>query len=219
MRKVLAVIAVLVAVGGMVNFVTFFASSMQLGGDAQNGYEAGGHFYVSSHGHTTEVSEAEWRWSLFQAQSVCITHPLGMLAMAYLLFQYIFPAVMYGGRNSTAVGLAQQITQTAVPRASVQCGGQIGMMNFRGPLLRATLYPDGLVLKGILMPTCAIPRTAITQVRYRNEFWTRGIEIRHTDKHVGNPILLGIGTDTDFWRYLHTMIMQEARETEPPPAN
>jgi hypothetical protein len=69
------------------------------------------------------------------------------------------------------------------------------------------------------MPTCAIPLAAITQVRYRNEFWTRGIEIRHTDPQVDNPILLATGTDTDFWRYLNTMVTQGAALPISPPAS
>lgn len=216
MGKILKLTAELIAVGGIINFLAFFAVTMWLGGDAQNGHEANGHFYVANHGYLTEVSEAAWQWSLFQARSVCITMPLAVLAMGYLSFQYKFPATMYGGRDSAAVARVQQITQGEAPLASVQCAGKVGQMNFTGPLLQATLYPAGLVLKGIMMPSCAISRAAITQVLYRDEFWVRGIEIQHTDPQVGNPILLGTEKNSEFWRCLHAMVTPGAVFPTPP---
>jgi hypothetical protein len=43
---------------GVLNFVAFVIIAMNIGGDALNGYEDSGRFYLSSHGRPVEVPEA-----------------------------------------------------------------------------------------------------------------------------------------------------------------
>jgi len=54
----------------LVNFVSFFAGCLYLGGDALNGKIEDGHFYLSNHGKLTEVSEGVYRYSQLHALSV-----------------------------------------------------------------------------------------------------------------------------------------------------
>lgn len=52
------------------NFICFFVVASYLGGDALGGKNANGHFYLSSHGKLTEVSEAVYRYSQLHGLSV-----------------------------------------------------------------------------------------------------------------------------------------------------
>jgi hypothetical protein len=58
-KRIMRPTAVLV----MINFFTFVAASMYLGGDALNGYIKAGHYFLCAHGHCTEVSSSIWRYS------------------------------------------------------------------------------------------------------------------------------------------------------------
>ena len=69
-----------VFIGALVNFVAFWLIAVYLGGDAVNGRAVGEHFYLSSHGKLTEVSESVWNYSKWHVYSVWVTHPLGLLA-------------------------------------------------------------------------------------------------------------------------------------------
>jgi hypothetical protein len=63
-----------------VNFRAFGQMSRTIGGDAMNGYAAGGHYFVNSHGRYTEVSEAVYNYNWWHALSIMISIPLAMLA-------------------------------------------------------------------------------------------------------------------------------------------
>lgn len=47
------------------NFVAYVIAACVLGGDAWNGCIQHGHYYLSSHGHLTEVSRAVFQYSLW----------------------------------------------------------------------------------------------------------------------------------------------------------
>jgi hypothetical protein len=65
---------------GIVNFFAFAIIAACLGGDAVNGRSVGGHYFLSSHGKKTEVSEAVFNYSRIHVYSVWITHPLALLS-------------------------------------------------------------------------------------------------------------------------------------------
>ena len=93
MRKLLPLLALVVAVTCFGNFLWFMSESSRLGGDAGSGYVRDGRYFVGSHGSYSEVTQQQYEWSQVHAQSIWVTHPLGMLAMAYLLFGFVFPAM------------------------------------------------------------------------------------------------------------------------------
>ena len=55
---------------GMVNFFVFFLAAVYLGGDAVSGRAVSGHYFLSSHGHLTEVSQAVFTYSEWHVRSV-----------------------------------------------------------------------------------------------------------------------------------------------------
>lgn len=68
---------------GVGNFLIFVVVAAYLGGDALSGGAAAGHYFVSQHGHLTEVSRAAFLYSQWHARSLLLTHPL-VLVCAWL---------------------------------------------------------------------------------------------------------------------------------------
>lgn len=73
----------IIAVTWFVNFVTFFVIAIRIGGDAMNGHEAGGRYYLADHGTLTEVSRQVFLYSEIHFISVwvltALVIPLGLI--------------------------------------------------------------------------------------------------------------------------------------------
>lgn len=63
----------------IVNFVTYAVIASIIGGDAMNGYAAGGHYFLGNKGHFTEVSRGLWEYSKWHTVSIFVTHPLAFI--------------------------------------------------------------------------------------------------------------------------------------------
>ena len=77
----------LICVGilALINFGTFLVMAVKLGGDAINGKQEGGLYYLSSHGQLTEVSARVYWYSFCHSISVVFTH-VAALFVAFRLF-------------------------------------------------------------------------------------------------------------------------------------
>jgi hypothetical protein len=64
------------ALCGVANFLVFWVAAVLLGGDALNGSAAGGHYYLWSRGHLTEVSRGVWIYSWAHAFFTFTTFPI-----------------------------------------------------------------------------------------------------------------------------------------------
>jgi hypothetical protein len=71
--KIIGVVAIL-------NFVVFVLVALLIGGDAINGNETAGNYYLANKGKLTEVSYLVFTYSKIHAISLFITHPLAMIA-------------------------------------------------------------------------------------------------------------------------------------------
>lgn len=67
----------------VLNFIVFVVVSLFIGGDAWNGHEQGGHYFLASHGKLTEVSKATFMYSKYHVISLLITWPLLMVLGFY----------------------------------------------------------------------------------------------------------------------------------------
>jgi hypothetical protein len=65
---------------GIGNFAVFFVLALHLGGDAINGGVIDGRYFLSNHGHLTEVTQDVFTYSKWHALSLFVTHPLAMLS-------------------------------------------------------------------------------------------------------------------------------------------
>jgi hypothetical protein len=81
MKRPIAIALILV---GVLNFTSFMAFTLSLGGSAGNGEIRDGRCYVNEHGKETEVSSRTFRLNQIHGRTLWITHPLAMLGI--LLF-------------------------------------------------------------------------------------------------------------------------------------
>ena len=63
----------------LANFFTFFVGATYLGGDAVNGKTEAGQYFLSWHGHLTQVSEAIFRYSYAHVVAVFVLLPLTLI--------------------------------------------------------------------------------------------------------------------------------------------
>jgi hypothetical protein len=71
----------------LVNFLVYVVVAGTHGGDAWNGYTKDGHYFVSQHGHATEVSRSFWMYSYYHTIFLWITH---LSAMAAIALYYVY---------------------------------------------------------------------------------------------------------------------------------
>ena len=71
-------IAFLIAI---VNFLAFVIVGSFLGGDALNGHQEGGRYFLANHGKLTETSRAVFIYSKIHAISLFVTHPLAIFSV------------------------------------------------------------------------------------------------------------------------------------------
>ena len=189
MKRALAVGAVLGVVIGGINFFWLIAESSALGGDALNGHVADGHYFVCAHGACREVARDIWEWSRLHSISVWITHPLAMLGMAYLLFNYGFP--MFMGTVATHANARVTLVEGSGPRKiRVRCGGLVGQVQMTAPLLSVSVYPAGIVLKPMLMSPFAILGTEIRRLTASRPFLSSRFEVEHAGIDTPSPTML-----------------------------
>lgn len=194
-QKALPYLALVAIVIGFGNFFWFIFESQALGGDALNGYETAGHYFVSSHGSYTEVDAGTWAWSRFHASSIFVTHVLAMGGMLFLLTRYIFPSYMGMRTPSAARSLrVATVRESGVELASMRTGGRIGPLNVSGPLISVSVYPRGIIIKPALMPEYVILADEILDVVTKRR-WGRGLEIRHAGHDASSPLVIFQSSD------------------------
>jgi len=183
---VLAVTAI--AVGG-INFLWFIAESDALRGDAVNGYVANGLYFVCAHGSCHEVARETWEWSRLHALSLVVTHPLAMIAMAFVLFRYGFPMFM-GTRLSESTARVSSVEASGPRLMAMRCGGIVGEVNFTSPLLGVAVFPAGVVIRPILMSPVVVLGSEIRKTTATRRFLASRFEIEHAAVDAPSPIVL-----------------------------
>ena len=69
-----------IGIVAVMNFASFVIIAQVIGGDAVNGHQAAGHYYLANHGRLTEVSRTIFEYSRWHTLSLFVTHPLAFLA-------------------------------------------------------------------------------------------------------------------------------------------
>jgi hypothetical protein len=179
-----------VIVLGFTNFFAFFIESAALGGDALNGRVTHGHYYVASHGTYTEVSEAIWTASRIHTVVTFLSWPLVILAMAFLLFGYVFPYFMTGNSPGQASERVLALRASGAPLWQGWPGGVAGELSASVGMLGAVVYPGGIVVTPRFMSPSAIPADEIRSVRLGRRFVTPTVEVEHAGIDVSSPLIL-----------------------------
>lgn len=79
-------VCLVIFIGGLANFASFWIISGAIGGDATSGHIANGRYFVGSHGKYTEVPHAVWIYSWYHGWSTYFTHAL--VALAFLIMTF-----------------------------------------------------------------------------------------------------------------------------------
>jgi len=71
-----------IGIVALVNFFSFILLSLHLGGDALQGHQTAGHYFLALHSHSpvTEVSRTVFEYSLWHVRSLFVSIPLAILA-------------------------------------------------------------------------------------------------------------------------------------------
>jgi hypothetical protein len=69
----------IVGLAALANLLVFIAIAIAIGGDAINGHQQGGHYFLASHGTLTEVSRNVFTYSKVHSIAVMVTVPLAVL--------------------------------------------------------------------------------------------------------------------------------------------
>jgi len=74
-----------------INFLVYLAGTILLGGDALNhGSISDGHFYITSHGRTKEVTAGLFEYSRWQASTLKISQAIFLTAFAGILLMGLY---------------------------------------------------------------------------------------------------------------------------------
>jgi hypothetical protein len=133
---------------------------------------------------------------------IAISHPLAIVAVVYLLFQHIFPAMIYRMSVEARSRSIRTVEASGGVLAHTICGGAIGKLRFRGPLLRVAVHPGGILIMPFLMPAIAIQRDEITAIALRKRWFAEVLEIQHQSAAFVSPIRLGCGAGDPVVRIL-----------------
>ena len=195
-HPIMAVVAVVVAVAGMGNFFWFASEYGNLGGAASGGYVQDGRYFVGNRGDYHEVTREAWEFSQLHEASLIVSHPLAMLATGFLMFGWLFPFGMGRVRPDTAARVTQ-LRESGPPLASAMVSGRIGWLGLRGPFLRVSVYPDGIVFQPLLMPSRAILASELVAVEAEPPGFgglrAARVELRHTSPDLRAKVVLYIG--------------------------
>ena len=156
-----------------------------------SGYQSGGHYYVcNTPSRCWEVSQNAWEWSRAAGLTQRFTFPVGMLGSAFI-FVFVFLAKADGTVTSEAAGeRARSIRNSGPALASGRCAGRIGGVLFKGPLLGATVYPEGLVIRPGFVGEYAILASEISRVTTKEGVFGVRLEVEHAGVGSGSPLVL-----------------------------
>ena len=77
----------LILIIAFINFISFWIISVANGGDALNGKQEDGKFFVASHGRYTEVSRVFFECNRIQSISVWVTHSCALLGVVWFIWR------------------------------------------------------------------------------------------------------------------------------------
>lgn len=133
----LAIVAVFVA---FANFAWMMWEVSSIG-DALNGHQVDGHYFVRNKPGFTEVSQATWNWLTLHQASVFVTHPLGLLGGWYTV------------ARKRSEGMSSDLSPAEISvrvRKVRESGPMLAMASGPGlrlPPIRLTVHPGGILIK------------------------------------------------------------------------
>ncbi len=192
LRHVLGFLSLVAVLIGVLNFCAVWSEAARI--DRGSVTSSGGSNVLPSR-ESKEVDEAARVELRRRERSLIVTHPLAMLGMMYLAFQFIFPALIYRGSVEARDAGAKRIRESGPVLAQVHGGGRLGLLNLTYPLLHIAVHPKGLWIKPIFMAPIGIAPDQIMRVDQRRGWSTKILEVAHTSSYVATPMHLYASTN------------------------
>ena len=166
-RAVLPYLAFVVVAIGFLNFLWFMSETLPLNLIPSDGRVVDGHYLLWSktHGGYVEVSRPFWEWVRFHEPTVFLSWPLVILAMGFVVLTHLSGLAAGGAGSEASAERVLQVRDSGPLLASTRTAGLIGTAWFSRGLLRIDAYPDGLVVKPLLMAERAILAGEIVAVK------------------------------------------------------
>jgi len=209
-KTTLAILSAAAFAATFILFWIFVADSRRLGGDALNGREENGRYFVMDHGKSTEVSEDAWRRNRTLAIVVFSTFPLGMLGMAYVNCAVLLPKFMFGASAEERDARVRQVVATGPAVATCKCAGKIGWVGASRGLFTATVHPGGLVVRVRFIGSVALRPAEIESITTVSEMFQKVARIEHASDQAAKPIRLVCAKDVAFMTALRTLVDRAA---------
>jgi hypothetical protein len=120
---------------------------------------------------------------------IVVSHPIGIVAMGYLVIRHMLPRALGGRDHSAAV--AANLPPAGTTLASAWCSGQIGPVSF-GNTLRVSVHADRIVLKPLFAARRTIMAAEITGLSTGGglAFGGPALTIDHVAPGVRSPLVL-----------------------------
>jgi hypothetical protein len=165
MRPVLSLLAIIVVVLGLANFVMYVGTS------------------------TSPVS-------------IWISHPLTILAAAYLLTQLILPYFMGQQSSEEARQREQLLRASGAVLAATRTGGRIGRVYVSRGWLGVQIFPGGVLLKPTFMRSSAVLNGEVTGLEVKQGMLGGGpyIQVTCSTPAVNSRIVLYVPPTSDVAR-------------------
>jgi hypothetical protein len=135
----------------------------------------------------SELSATTIAFRIFLLVLVVIIFVFALLA---LIFRVILPMQIFRSSAQERKRDLEQLLATGSPLAHMRCGGALGRQPFQGPTINVTVYPGGIAIKPIFMPTAVIFNRDITGIRPWSLIITEGIYLDHRGRSIVTPVSL-----------------------------
>ena len=128
-----------------------------------------------------------------------VMHVLAIVASGYLLIGWLLPFFVGREQPDTMQRVAQ--AQASGPMlAAAWCGARVGLVSFRGRLLRVSVYPGGIVIQPLLVSARAILASELLSVDavppIMGWFGPASLQIRHTAPDVRASVRFHVRPDS-----------------------
>ncbi len=189
MKDLTGILCFLFIVIAPINFIAYGFHYETLGGDAINGHRTHRHFYVSDHGHETEVTKSQWYYMRWHAVSLWITSTLGLCSILLAIFRDAFPKPILWSADERAQ-IVRQIQGSGRRQIELDCSGKFRSINIW--FLRVAVYPGGLVCQIRFIADIGILASEIDSITPNASSFSLdpSLSIVHISPYLGSPLSL-----------------------------
>jgi hypothetical protein len=134
-----------------------------------------------------------------RSREFTVMRVLAIVACGYLVIGWILPFAVGRERPDTMQRVAQ-VRASGPMLGSTWCAARVGVVSFRGPVLRVSVYPGGIVIQPLLVASRAILASELLAVvdapPVMGWFGPASVSIKHAAPDVRASVRLHIGRES-----------------------